>query len=231
MTTRVVVMSDIHGNFPALQAVAAALPSADAVFVAGDLCLEGPCPAAVVDFLQEHGWPCVRGNTDLDIISPPDNGNKRARALWTRDQLGEERLQWLDELPFSRTFEGDGEGVLIVHANPKTVDEHLQPTMREEQLAPYLEGVDEHIIAFGHLHIPYVRPVAGKLLVDVSSVGHPKDGDRRAAFTVMSWDTGGSRRIEQVRVPYDIDETVRLIRASGMPGAEDEIASLLKASS
>lgn len=229
MTTRVVLMSDIHGNLPALQAVSAVIPPSDAVFVAGDLCLEGPCPAEVVDALRERGWTCVQGNTDVDILSPPPSGTKRDRALWTRERLGEERLAWLGALPFSATFAGEGEDVLVVHANPRNADEHLYPTMSEDELRPYLAGVRERIIAFGHLHTPYVRPVAGRVLVDVSSVGHPKDRDRRAVFTVITWN-GGQRTIEQHRVPYDTQETARLLRASGMPHADKQIEALERAS-
>jgi predicted phosphodiesterase len=231
MATTLILMSDIHGNLPALEAVAASLPPCDAVYVAGDLCLDGPAPAQVVDFLIEHEWLCVMGNTDRDIISSPLPSKHRAMIEWTRDQLGQSRLKWLADLPFSLRFDrGDSVGkVLVVHANPRNMDTHLPPTVTREELRPYLEGVDADILAFGHLHTPYLRPVDGILLADVSSVGHPKDLDRRAAYTVVRWE-GERRSVEQARVPYDVDETLRLYRESGMPDAEKESASLLKAS-
>lgn len=231
MSTTVILMSDIHGNLPALEAVAASLPPHDVAYVAGDLCLEGPAPAGVIDFLRERDWRCLMGNTDRDIVGPAPTGKGHKIIEWTRDQLGQERLDWLAALPFSLRFErSDGPGsVLIVHANPLTIDTHLYPTMTEEELRPYLEVVDADILAFGHLHIPYLRPVNGILLADVSSVGHPKDLDRRAAYTVVRWD-GERRGVEQVRVPYDIDRTLQLYNDSGMPGAKKESAALLKAS-
>lgn len=229
---RAVFMSDIHGNLPALEAVRRSLPEHDAVYVAGDLCLEGPCPAEVLDLVTESGWTCVMGNTDRDLVSPPGptDGFNNGRLHWSRRQLGDERLQRLGALPFSVTCTpGEGDGVLVVHANPLNMDEHLPPTLSAAELEPYLRGVETEIVVFGHLHTPYIRPVNGKVLVDVSSVGHPKDRDRRAAYTIMTWD-GDRRSIEQVRVPYDIDRTIALLRASDMPGAEEYIAFLLKAS-
>jgi putative phosphoesterase len=232
MAYRAIFMSDIHGNLPALDAVRRSLPEHDAVVVAGDHCLEGPCPAQVLDCLAESGWSLIKGNTDRDIVSPPQTTNqlKLDRVTWTRNALGSRRLEQLASLPFSTTCAGEGtDEVLVVHANPLNMDEHLPPTLSENKLKPYLREVTADIVVFGHLHTPYIRPVSGVLLVDVSSVGHPKDGDRRAAYTIITWD-GEQRSVEQVRIPYDVDRTVELLRASDMPGAEEQIDSLLKAS-
>lgn len=232
MAYRAIFMSDIHGNLPALEAVQRSLPDHDCVFVAGDLCLDGPCPAQVLDVLWDTGWTLVMGNTDRDIISPPETGKtlKRDRVEWTRQALSPRRLERLAGLPFSATCTPGGSNqVLVVHANPLNMDEHLPPTLTPDQLAPYLSGVDAGIVVFGHLHTPYVRPVEGVVLIDVSSVGHPKDLDRRAAYTIISWD-GERRSIEQVRIPYDVEQAVALLRRSDMPGAGEQIESLLKAS-
>lgn len=232
MAFRAIFMSDIHGNLPALEAVHRSLPDHDAVFVAGDLCLEGPRPAQVLDLLMESGWTLVMGNTDRDIVAPSEDARelKRDRVAWTRQALGAERLQQLASLPFSTRCErAEIEPVLVVHANPLNMDEHLAPTLSPEALAPYLSALDANILVFGHLHTPYIRPVDGVLLVDVSSVGHPKDRDPRAAYTIISWD-GTRRSIEQVRIPYDVEQAVTLLRTSDMPGADEQIESLLRAS-
>lgn len=231
MAIRVVIMSDIHGNLPALHAVRDSLREHDAVFVAGDLCLEGPSPGAVVDLIVEEGWIAVMGNTDRDILdAPPDAGKRKGDLVaWSREQLGSDRLAWLAALPFSRRFNSNGDELLVVHANPLNMNEQLYPDMTPEQLQPYIDAADATILAFGHLHIPYVRPVENLLLIDVSSVGHPKDHDLRAAYTVIEWD-GAARSVQQVRVPYDVEETVRLMRESGMPHSRKEIDSLVRAS-
>lgn len=228
---RLVLMSDIHGNLSALQAVLDSLPEHDAVVVAGDHCLDGPRPAEVLDRLHDLGWTLIRGNTDRDIVAPPaDIKDKKREVLrWTGEQLGPGRLELLASLPCSASIDsGTGESVLVVHANPRNLDDHLRPTMSEEELRPYLRDVEADVLAFGHLHVPYVRPVGGTLLVDVSSVGHPKDRDRRAAFTLIVWE-GSRRSLTQYRVPYDVKATVQQLRRSGMPFAEEQVQSLLAA--
>lgn len=232
MAYRAIFMSDIHGNLPALEAVHRSLPDHDAVFVAGDLCLEGPCPAQVLELLWDAGWTLVMGNTDHDIVSPAEDAKqlKRDRVAWTRDALGADQLVRLASLPFSVRCEREGiDTVLVVHANPINMNDQLPPTLPASQLAPYLNDVDAGIVVFGHLHTPYIRPVDAIVLVDVSSVGHPKDRDLRAAYTIITWD-GKRRSIEQVRIPYDVDQAVALLRRSDMPGADEQIESLLKAS-
>ncbi|MGH2442014.1 MAG: metallophosphoesterase family protein [Chloroflexota bacterium] len=230
---RVIIMSDIHGNLRALRAVVAALPGADRVIVAGDHVLDGPEPAAVMDLLEELGWDLLLGNTDRDIVTPPDGLSVDAGNLinWTRDQLGEKRLATLASLPFSHAIEDGGSKLaLVVHANPLDLDRPLPPDMSAKKLRPFLAAVDADLLAFGHLHIPYTRPVAGKLLVDVSSVGHPKDLDVRAAYTVVEWNSSGGRSVTQARVPYDLDAAIADIRGRDMPAADLLARSLRKAS-
>ncbi|MBV9282554.1 MAG: metallophosphoesterase family protein [Chloroflexi bacterium] len=251
MMPRVIVLSDVHGNLPALRAVVAALPDHDAAVVAGDHCLDGPDPAEVMDLLAELGWPLLLGNTDRDIVTPPADLKplKRRVVEWTRRQLGAGRLQRLAQLDFSARIRpdnpvpvtraagepeapdrpGDRRSLLAVHANPRNLEDHLRPTMSEEELQPYLAGVDAGILAFGHLHIPYVRRVGDLLLVDVASVGHPRDGDLRACFSLLTWD-GHAWSARQERVPYDVEETVHRLRRCGMPDAEKQVNALLKAS-
>jgi predicted phosphodiesterase len=290
MTLRIVLMSDIHGNLPALRAVVDSLPECDGVVVAGDLCLDGPNPAEVIDLLDELGWFLLMGNTDHDLVAPPEDlkGHKAQLVEWTREQIGPSRLRRLASLDFSAKFtpatgavpilgpavaasnlpQGPASGpdrpeeedrsaafaaggqhaagtrpplrhdqaraasedtLLVVHANPRNLEDHLRPTMSEVELWPYLAGIDAEVLAFGHLHTPYIRPVDDVLLLDVASVGHPKDHDLRASYCVVTWENG-SRSISQQRVPYDVEEAVHRMRLSGMPDAEKQVASLLKAS-
>lgn len=229
---RVVILSDIHGSFNALDAVSRELPDTEAVYVAGDLCLDGPHPERVIQFVRERGWRAVRGNTDVDVVEASDSfaGIEADTVAWTRARIGPDGIKWLAALPFSLQILGDDRpAAQVVHANPLNLGDHLYPDMHADALEPYLAPVEAPLLAFGHLHIPYIRPVAGRLLVDVASVGHPKDGDRRAAFTVIEWD-GEIRRVTQVRVPYDIEAAVRALRESDLPGADEKIHSLLRAS-
>src|SRR5215217_1952108 len=176
---RLAILSDIHGNVLALEAVLADLGArggADVVAIAGDLCLGGPRPREVLERVRALGSPVVQGNTDYSLALPPEELEDRETAdlhAWTRERIGDAGIEYLRNLPFAhRIREPEGEGVvLIVHANPQNRDQHLRPLAPESQVAPLLEGVAPEIttIAFGHLHIPYVRQVGRLRLVNISS--------------------------------------------------------------
>jgi CHAD domain-containing protein/predicted phosphodiesterase len=235
---RVAVLSDIHGNLVALDAVLADLAAqggADALAIAGDLCLDGPRPREVLDRVRGLDCAVVQGNTDRDLALPPGPAAKTDDADllgWTRAQLGDEGIAYLGALPFShRIVAPDGRSVLlIVHANPKNMDQHLPPLAPEGQIAPLLADLPPEVttIAFGHLHLPYVRDVGRLRLIDISSVGLPKDGDRRAGYGLLTW-TGDGWSCEQRRVEYPVEETIDQIRAAAPPNADELIRTLLRA--
>lgn len=235
---RVAVLSDIHGNVLALDAVLADLEAqggADLLVVAGDLCLDGPRPHEVLARLQALGCPVVRGNTDRDLVqpTPADTDAGHAALLdWTRERIGPAGLDYLASLPFSHQVpDPTGQtSLLVVHANPRDLDTHLRPAAPEEAILPLLVGLPAEIttLAFGHLHIPYTRRVGGILLTDISSVGLPKDGDRRAGYGLLTWQDGGWQ-VEQRRVEYPVDEVVAQLRAADPPGAQQLIRQLLRA--
>lgn len=268
---RIAIMSDIHGNLPALEAVLANVAARgpfDALGVAGDLCEWGPQPHEALARVRGLGCPVVQGNTDRNVtLGMTDEARLRALGktdnsikglAWTRAQIGAEGAAYLAALPFAHTYPSpttvantgdgrDGQGmrengdVLMVHANPRDLDTHLDPDAPPEEIAPLLAGVSAEVVAFGHLHTPYIRRAAGRLLVDVSSVGYPRDEDRRAAYGILEWDEGSADTEEGngdggrwqatiVRVPYDLEATAAAFRASGMPNAEKRIRQLYRAS-
>ena len=145
MTARVAVLSDVHGNLPALTAVRAALKKErpDAVIIAGDHVLQGPDPAGVVDALQEMeatGATIVQGNTDVAVADfdysaafpwltdgVPDT--IRAAAEWAHDALGDDRLAWLRRLPSERRLMLDDTMVLACHASPGSQTQGFDPQL------------------------------------------------------------------------------------------------------
>ena len=207
---------------------------ADAIVGVGDYALDGPRPDEVIDRLRELGATCVRGNTDRYISDlesfPPDGAldDREMRALaWQRERLGDERVTWLGTLPFARRFSpidsADPAGaLLVVHANPKTDDEHVWPDADDAFLERITAGVPETTIAFGHLHLPYVRSWRGRLLIDVASAGLPKDGDPRAGYAIITHRSGGWQ-VRHRRVAFDVEKAVRDIERSDMPDAKKRV--------
>lgn len=228
---RVAVLSDIHGNLLALDACLADLQAqggADAVFAAGDLCLDGPKPRKVLQRLDELGAKCVRGNTDrflFDGEGETFDTVEEAQIVWTREELGERWLRWLRDLPFALRVGDDDNQLLIVHANPKSDHEHLWPDAEEEVLERLVADEPAAAIAFGHLHIPYVRIWRGKLLVNVASAGLPKDGDPRACYAILTQRNGGWE-VKHRRVPFDVKRVATQLADCGIPGSSELIATL-----
>jgi putative phosphoesterase len=228
---RIAVLSDIHGNAHALDRCLDDLASrggADVVVAAGDLCLDGPKPKKVLERLQAIGAQCLRGNTDR-FIGATDlaelNDEDAREVVWAREQIGEEWTRWLGELPFALTF-GDGEdGLLVCHANPKTDDEHVWPDAYDDTLERFFDDVPQRTIAFGHLHLPYVRVWRGRTLINVASAGLPKDGDPNAHYAILTWRSGGWE-VQSRHVAFNVDKVARQLRKSGIPDAAERIATL-----
>ena len=195
---------------------------------AGDLCLDGPKPKKVMQRLEEVGAQCVRGNTDrylsddqVETVAGVDD----AQILWTRKDLGERWLAFLRDLPFALRIGEDDNQLLIVHANPKSDDEHLWPDADDAVLERFIGEEAATTIAFGHLHLPYVRIWRGKMLVNVASAGLPKDGDPRACYAIFTERDGGWQ-VKHRRVAFDVKKVATQLADCGIPGSAELIATL-----
>ncbi|HKV02759.1 MAG TPA: metallophosphoesterase family protein [Ktedonobacteraceae bacterium] len=233
---RIAVISDIHGNQLALETVLQDLdrqPPVDQLVVAGDLCLNGPCPRQVVEIVQGLNCPVLQGNVDLEVVTqaPHKGEKKRNTAAWTREQIGRAGIDYLASLPHSyRVANPDGSDLLIVHANPLNLEDAIFPNASDSTLEYFLGELDGDIgvMVFGHLHIAYTRQWRHLLLVDVGSCGLPRDEDLRAAYGILNWqDNRWNAEIR--RVAYDVQAVVKQIKTSGMPNVEKRVKTLLEA--
>jgi putative phosphoesterase len=233
---RIAIISDIHGNQIALDAVLKDLaqqPAADQLVIAGDLCLNGPCPRQVLETVQGLNCPVLQGNVDVEVVSQAlEKGEKKRNTVaWTREQIGQDGIDYLASLPRShRIVNPDGSDLLIVHANPLNVEDAIFPNASDSTLEYLLGSLDSGIgiLAFGHLHIAYTRQWRDLLLVDVGSCGLPRDEDHRAAYGFLSWQDNGWRA-EIRRVAYDVQAVVKQIKTGGMPNVEKRVKTLLEA--
>ncbi len=228
---RVAILSDLHGNAVALEACLADLADAggaDRIVAAGDLCLDGPRPKRVLRRLREVGAAVVRGNTDrmiaLEHANQYDAGEADA-LRWQRGALGQDWVAWLGAAPTRLTIGDGADGLFISHATPERDDEHVWPDAPDEQLERISAGIVQRTMAFGHLHLPYVRAWRDRLFVNVASAGLPKDGDPRAHYAILTQQHGGWS-VRSRRVAFDVDRVERQLRRSGMPGADERIAVL-----
>lgn len=233
---RIAIISDIHGNQVALEAVLQDFerqPAVDHLVIAGDLCLNGPCPREVLETVRGLNCPVLQGNVDFEVVDVArgKGEKKRNTAAWTREQIGQEGIDYLASLLHShRIANSHGEDLLIVHANPLNLEDAIFPNASDSDLERLLGGLDDGIgaIAFGHLHIAYTRRWRRLFLVDVGSCGLPRDEDLRASYAILSWQSN-SWMAEIRRVAYDVQAVVKQIKTSGMPNVEKRIKTLLEA--
>ncbi len=233
---RIAILSDIHGNQVALEAVLqhiAQQQPIDALVVAGDLCLNGPCPLQVIETLQALECPVIQGNVDVDVVTqrPKKGTKKRSIVDWTREQIGDAGINYLELLPNSHLVPNPNESaLLVVHANPLNQEETIFPTASDKDLEHLLDHIPPTIgaIAFGHLHIAYQRRWRHLLLLDAGSCGLPRDEDHRASYGILSWENG-EWQAEHCRVEYDVPKVVDQLRTCGMPNADKRIKVLLEA--
>ena len=225
---KVAFLSDIHANFPALSAAlqCAAEGGAEEVVCAGDVVGGGPHPTEVVRLLVQHGVRAVRGNVESKVLELAADPRKLKRAkdkkkgaplAWTVKALGASELAWLAALPAElRADWGAGE-VWVVHGSPLGDEDYIYPSITGPGLAPRLRGGHPAVLVCGHSHIPFVRTVAGTLVVNCGSVGRPVDGDPRGALALADFSPGRRPSARILRFPYAIDGIAADIKARGVP--------------
>lgn len=235
---RVAVLSDIHGFSPAFETVLAELDRTgpyDEIVVAGDLFEAGPCPDTVLELLQARGYPAVMGNTDFEIMRASEQGDSEESTLYALDQIGPGGVAYIAALPMSYRISPPGgnapdDDLLVVHANPHNLYDRLDPAYGDDELKELIGDVPCAAIAFGHYHVCFRHKIDGRLLLDVSAVGNPKDGDLRCKFGVLTWNEAQRKwDAELVKLPYPLDETETLMRESAMPHWEKAFKKLQRA--
>lgn len=236
---RVAVVSDIHGNLTAFEAVLADVRqcSPDLVLHGGDLADPGSSPVAIIDYIRSLGWPGVMGNTDEMLVqpesleefarqssAPPTFWNMiRQIASATRSSLGEERLAWLRELPLVKT-EAD---FALVHSTPESCWRTPPIEGTDAEMERIYGSLGRQIVIFGHIHRPFIRGIAGqpRLLINTGSVGLSYDGDPRASYLLLDESIPSIRRVD-----YNVEQELKSLASCGLPGAEWTAAMLRKGS-
>ena len=228
---RVAVLSDIHANLPALDAVLAALPEVDAIWQLGDVVGYGPDPVGVIDRLSSRSAGGVRGNHDAaalgELSTEMFNGDARTAVEWSGTRLTAGARAWLAALPTTHQVEG----FTLVHASPR--DPVWEYVYSPAIAARAFDSLETDHCLVGHTHVPVVfrqshggietvEPAIGKPLelderraiLNPGSVGQPRDGDPRASAMVLDTD---AHTAVWLRVPYPIERTQAAMRSAGLP--------------
>jgi putative phosphoesterase len=225
----VAIITDIHGNLAALEAVLARIDelSIERIYCGGDLVGYGPHPNEVCALIQEHRIPTIYGNYDYAIardeedcgcayVTGHDRELGQESVTWTLEHTDEHAKDFMRRLPFDLHFAVGEQHVHLVHGSPRKVNEYLfedKPASLYDRLAA---DERDRVLVFGHTHKPWVREYASVLFVNCGSVGKPKDGDPRGAFAVLR-PAKDSAQVTIERVTYDAAAVAEEVRSAGLP--------------
>jgi predicted phosphodiesterase len=235
---RIAIVSDVHGNLTALDAVLADLrrQKPDAIYHGGDLPYGGSNPAEVIDCIVQEGWKGVLGNTDEMLWDTSARSALEASAPqlkplfkvlfdlcgpMTTRMIGPSRLAWLRALPTELRFEDlrfealRHENLALMHASPGNVWRAPMDTADDAELEKTYAQLNAAIVVYCHIHRPFIRKIGSMTVCNTGSVGSPYDGDPRASYLLIDDGKPAIRRVE-----YDVEKEVGRLLASDYPYKE-----------
>ena len=236
---KVAVISDIHGNYQALESVILdiAKEKCDKIWCLGDLAMAGPQPRMVLSYIMEHGydWTIIQGNTDkliedfsLDIYNKLQQKMPvMANALLDdNDIIEQDKKDFLKSLPVRKEMMVEGVSVLLVHGSPRRMNEDILPNMKLSQVQEIIEGEIADLILCGHTHVPCgYQTLTKQTVVNVGSVGRPMTGVPKACYAIIEFDNG-TFTVTHKEIEYDCKTASELMRVREFEGC-DQIADQL----
>ena len=243
---QIALISDIHANLPAFEAVLADIAArgdSDATYHLGDLVGYAPWPNETVAAVRAAGIPGIAGNYDSTVAldyqhcgckyeDPAQEALSHESYAWTRAHVSTETRQFLGALPFRMDIRPAGghtagRSVILVHGNNVLNTVYVTEDRTDAFLGKMAEGLGARagdVVCFGHTHKAWHRTLDGIHFVNTGSVGRPKDGDPRAGYGRLSID-GENVSVEMIRVAYDVERAAAGILASTLPA---EFADFLR---
>jgi predicted phosphodiesterase len=228
---RIAIISDIHGNIPALEAVLSDIKDKgiNRIFCLGDLAGKGPKSVEAVDMIRDVCELVIQGNWDYMLCN-----RKHELLTWHQEQLGADRLKYLGSLPMYYEFYMSGRLIRLCHASPADLFfRTFINTPEEDRLKLFAStptlAKESDVVGYGDIHGGYVDCSIGKILFNTGSVGNPLD-ITQASYAVIEGREGSetlsSFSISIIRIPYDIDKAIDEALASSMPEKEAYIKEL-----
>ncbi|PYZ94562.1 YfcE family phosphodiesterase [Salipaludibacillus keqinensis] len=225
---KLAMISDIHGNEQALQAVLEDISNINASHIAvlGDLSYRGAKPKQCLDIIRGLDAKVIKGNADEWIVRGVREGEVPSKALsmmqaeqgWAKGKLTEDDLLYLDQLP--KTLEiplSNQKQIFACHATPTSMFDVISDQASNDDYQTYVQANERaDYYVYGHIHLPFMRSFSGKKVINTGSVGLPFDGDPRASYVVFD----RSQKDAQVqfrRVQYDIERACHDLDAEEYP--------------
>jgi putative phosphoesterase len=229
--TTFALLSDLHGNSAATEAVLADIDKhdPDEVVCLGDLVGYGARPNETIDLIRDRSIPTIMGNYDDGVgfdrddcgCAYKDDGERergQQSLMWTRAVVTDDRKVYLRSLAPELRREVHGVRIRLVHGSPRRMNEYLFADRDAGSLARIARSADCDVLVFGHTHVPWTREIEGVRFINTGSVGKPKDGDPRAGWVMLEIASDGKVRSELHRITYDVTTMAEAIRdADGLP--------------
>lgn len=239
---KVAVLSDMHGNGVALQYAINDLKSLGIkkIIILGDIIMKGPMPFQSIEMLKDKdleiiAW--IKGNTDLwleeitDVWIPRTKREKELNLYYkyAKDNLKEEQITFLKELPLESSINLNGISILCVHGTPKSIVEAIDSSVSEEEIKKAIKGVEEQLILSGHSHTSFIGEVDDKMIFNVGSVGNSLDGDNRISYGVLDFAEDKVNLVNR-RISYPVDEIINIAIENKFPLIDEYKKIILNAS-
>jgi len=216
---RLLVVSDIHSNLPALRRVLEDAGRFDAAICAGDIVGYGPYPGECVKAAAELGFRCIAGNHDVAVVTGDTSGFNphAADAIAINGRLlDEESRAWLRGLPTEMTIVVEGVKVAVFHGSPRDpLNEYVFPAEAKQRAAEFLDLTGADLLILGHTHVPYVHRCRRRVVVNPGSVGQPRDGDPRSSYMVIDL-VEGIAAVTHRRVKYNVEAVAERMGRLGL---------------
>ncbi|RXI97758.1 metallophosphoesterase [Anaerobacillus alkaliphilus] len=222
-------ISDIHGNAVALEAVLEHIKKqeVDKIIVLGDICYRGPEPKKSLELVRSLQTEVVKGNADEWIVRGVKSGEVPEDVLelmnkeraWAFTQLEPSDTDYLQGLPHSIQLDLEKVKVSVFHATPDSLFDIILPNEEDEIIEKSLMTTEAQVYIYGHIHVPYIRFLKGKIVINTGSVGLPFDGLSKASYAIVECNAGNIKTSIE-RVTYDKERVIELYKEVGYPNAE-----------
>lgn len=225
---RVLLLSDLHANYPALQAIEEFVRGRRfyRIVHAGDLTVYGTFPNETIRWFRERqNAVCITGNTDrriLDLMAgkglkKPRKQEKRVMYLWTCAELLPENVDFLKSLPDHADFVVEDARIRVIHGDFGDEDESMTFGVPEIRLRKLAKEFPHQVQILGHTHNPYHKIVDGVHFINPGSAGRPFDGDPRASIAILTV-SGRKITVEPFRIRYPVETVIASLERNGLPG-------------
>jgi len=217
---RLLVVSDIHSNLPALERVLEDAGVFDGAICAGDVVGYGPDPAKCIEGLSGRNVTCVTGNHDQAAVTG-DSSNLNEYAAEAirinRRLLINSHVEWLRSLQSSLSLEVEGVRISVFHGSPyQPLVDYIYPEEARQMAGGFFDDTGSDLLILGHTHVPYIYRFHEHVLLNPGSVGQPRDGDPRSSYMLVDV-AEGKIDVSHERVSYDIVEVASRMRQLGLP--------------